>query len=293
MTNSLEMTQQTERLCGFVEGMPFEGYARIPALSGSDLLKMRRSPMHYRFMKDNPQPPSEAMLLGTVTHTAILEPPLLGKVAIWGEKPEEKVRRGKVWDAFRAEVENDKLIMRRDNYEDVAMTVAAVHQYEPAHKLLVADGPCEVSMFWTDIDTGLYMKGRVDKLIPKQHMIVDLKRTRDCHPYRFGGQAFALGYYIKMAIYWSGYRQITGHDPKMRLIAIDGKPPYEAAVYRITKDVLTQGLVDWQTLLSRLQQCERTGIWPPEQEEETDLVLPNYAYTSEDELADLEYSEGE
>src|ERR1017187_1777537 len=72
------------KLIGFVERMPFEEYLAVDALSGSSLMPMRRSPLTFVWNRDNPQAPTDAMKLGTVIHTAILEPPLLGKIAVWG-----------------------------------------------------------------------------------------------------------------------------------------------------------------------------------------------------------------
>jgi hypothetical protein len=147
-------------------------------------------------------------------------------------------------------------------------------------------------MFWTDPLTKRNWKGRLDKIMDG-HIISDLKTCRDCSSYKFGSQAYALGYHIKMAIYWSGYKAITGHEPKMRLLAIESKPPHESAVYRVTKDVLIQGMEELQQLEQTLRQCEETDIWPAREEEETDLQLPTWATTQTDEDFALEGLETE
>ena len=69
---------------GFYYQMPFEEYAAVPALNGSSLLHLRRSPMKYKHELDNPTPPSPAMILGTATHRLILEPDRVGDFAVWG-----------------------------------------------------------------------------------------------------------------------------------------------------------------------------------------------------------------
>lgn len=56
------------------EELTNEQYHAIPAVSKSDLDKIDRSPAHYKFAKDNPQPPTTAMIRGTIVHAAILEP---------------------------------------------------------------------------------------------------------------------------------------------------------------------------------------------------------------------------
>ena len=174
------------KLIGFVERMPFEEYLAVDALSGSALMPMRRSPLTYIWNRDNPQPPTDAMMLGTVIHTAILEPPLLGKIAIWGLTEEQKVRRGKVWDAF-AEANKDLIILTRAEQAAVGHAVDGAYNNPVARPYLSEEGPTEVSMFWIDPYDGRYWKGRIDNWIRTKGTatIVDLKKTRCCSPYRF------------------------------------------------------------------------------------------------------------
>ena len=280
----IESHTENGRVIGFVRGMPFEEYAQVDALSGSELLRMRRSPMFYQWCENNPQEPTDAMKLGTVIHTAILEPPLLGKIAVWGTKPEEKVRNGKVWEAFQ-EANRDLIILTRREQAEVANAVDGVYANSNARKYLEADGDCELSMFWIDKATGLYMKGRLDKFITTKETatIVDLKKTRNPSSYKFGAQAYSLGYHIKAAIYVSGVNALTDVRPKFKWIAIESKGPFESAVYRATPDVLTAGLLEWETLAKQLIECRRTDNWPQEQEVEEDLILPAYAMEQGDE----------
>lgn len=284
--------QNENRLIGFVERMPFEEYLAVDALSGSALMPMRRSPLTYIWNRNNPQPPTDAMKLGTVIHTAILEPPLLGKIAVWGLTEEQKVRRGKIWDAFE-EANKDLIILTRAEQAAVADAVDGAYDTPVARQYLTEEGPCEVSMFWVDPYDGRYWKGRIDKLIRTKGTatIVDLKKTRCCSPYRFGAQAEKLGYHCKAAIYVSGYQILTGIRPKFKWIAMEEKRPNECAVYRATPDVLTLGGEIVTSLVRRLDECEETDVWPCEVEQEEDLILPAYAMNEAEGLE--EFAEGE
>lgn len=261
---------------GFVEGMSYADYAKVDALNGSKIVHMRRSAMKYRHELDNPSPPSPAMLLGTAIHRLILEPSLIGEFAIWGLADGQNVRRGKVWEQFQADNEG-KFIVTKTECEAMIGTAVGARKNEPIRRYAGAAGPTEVSMFWEHPHTKRRFKARLDKLIPEKHTIFDLKSTRDCHSYKFGSQAFSLGYHIKMAIQWYGYKTLTGHEPDMKLGAIESKAPHESAVYRVTKDILLQGTEELDLLVEKLDECEKTGAWPPEQDEETDLVLPQWA----------------
>jgi exodeoxyribonuclease VIII len=269
---------------GFYYHMPFDEYAAIPAINGSSLLHLRRSPMKYKHELDNPTPATPAMILGTATHRLILEPDRVGDFAVWGEQPDEKVRRGNVWEAFKAEHAGKMIVTKAERDQMVGMAVGA-RKNVPIMKYANAKGDTEVSMFWRDAN-GRRWKGRVDKIL-KGHVIADLKTTRDCHPRKFGSQAFSLGYHIKMAIYWDGYRTITGEAPTERLLAIDSKEPHESVVYRVTKDVIMQGLEERDELVRLLDECEKTNNWPPAYEDETDLLIPAWAVTEQDSLAEF------
>ena len=62
-------------------------YHAVPGASASRLNKMfRKSPAHMRHDLENPEEPTQAMTIGTATHSAILEPDLFQKE--WGRLPE-------------------------------------------------------------------------------------------------------------------------------------------------------------------------------------------------------------
>lgn len=284
----------SERLIGIFPGMSWDEYAEVDALSGSSLMPMRRSPLSYKWALDNPQPPTDAMKLGTVIHTAILEPPLLGKIAVWGLTEEQKVRRGKVWDAFE-EAHKDVIILTQAEHTAVTDAVDGAYDSPIARQYLAEEGPTEVSMFWVDPYDGRYWKGRIDKLIRTKATatIVDLKKTRCCSPRRFGAQAYQLGYHLKAAIYVSGHQILTGIRPKFKWVATEEKRPNECAVYRATPDVLTLGGDEVTSLVRRLDECEKRDVWPCEVEQEEDLILPAYAMNEAEGLEEFASKESE
>jgi exodeoxyribonuclease VIII len=209
----------------------------------------------------------------------------LSRIAIWGLQPEQKVRRGQVWETFQNE-HRKQLIITADQWEHMNSMDSSLMNHGPAAKYLASFGDredTEVSMFWIDAGTGRRMKARPDKIIKggAYDVLINLKTCRSCTPYQFGAAAYKLGYHISAAHYISGYRALTGREAKYKWIAVEKKPPYECAVYRATPDVITQGGEDLDALIKRLAECERTNHWPPELEEESDLMLPTYAYSDD------------
>jgi len=270
---------------GIYYELPFEQYAAEDALNGSSIVHMRRSPMHYRYMKDHPQPTTPALKLGIATHRLILEPTKVDDFAVWGLEEDQKVRRGKVWDAFSC-ANSSKMIVTEDECAAMVGMAVGARKNLPIRKYADAKGPTEVSLFWVDHVTGRRMKARIDKWIPTMRAVFDLKTTRDCRAYKFGAQSYALGYHIKMAIQHMGVMALLDTDASMKLGAIESKAPHESAVYRIPKDVLLQGKEELDEVIKVLVECEKTGTWPADQPEESDLQLPTRA-TSTDNDEDL------
>lgn len=273
---------------GFYPAVDFEDYASIKAHNGSSIVHMMRSPLHYRWAKDHPEPPTPAMVLGTITHRMILEPTRIGDFVVWGEKPDQKVRLGKVWDAFKDEHGNKTIITRKERDAMVQIAVAVRRNTRVAE--LLRSGRSELSMVWRDTELGHLCKGRIDYLREDgQPVIADLKTTRDSRPFQFGSQAYRLGYHIKLAMYQDGYFALTGELAPVKIIAVESKPPYDCAVYGVPPDVLQQGHEDYLRLMDRIRECEESGIWPGAVEGEVDLTLPTYAFTeTSDDLASLE-----
>lgn len=262
---------------GVYEDMPFEVYAAIDAINGSSIVHMRRSPMYYRHMKDNPKPATEAQILGIAVHRMILEPNRVGDLAVWGTLEEEKVRNGKVWERFK-ELHAGALIVTKAQRDAMVGMATAARRNTPIRKYASAKGPTEVSLVWTDKVHNRQMKCRLDKWIPATRTIFDLKSTRSCQPHKFGAQSYQLGYHIKMAIQWLGVKACYGvEDAFPKLGAVESKAPHESAVYRVTSDVILQGCEELDVLLKRLAECEETDTWPAEMEEESDLQLPAWA----------------
>jgi hypothetical protein len=157
-------------------------------------------------------------------------------------------------------------------------------------------GHSEISCVWRDKKFNRDCKGRFDKviIIGGKPYIVDLKTTRSCNPFRFGNEAYRLGYPIQLYMYQEGYRLITGEIPTMIEIAVENNPPHELAVFSINDDVLWAGQQQYERSMKMLAESERTGVWPPANESILDLSLPAHAYGSDaDEYNFTDLLEGE
>lgn len=270
---------------GFYESLPYAEYDEVEATRFSDLKYMERSPLAFRYHKDNPTPPTAPMVLGNAAHLAILEPSM-ANFAVW---PGPGRRFGREWDEWRAD-NHGKTLLNKTEAEYVEGMKQAVHANPDAHKYLSV-GRTELTMVWRDLTFRRDFKARIDNLIELdgEPVLVGLKSTVDCRSFRFGNQCHKMSYHVQDAIYQNGYFYLTGNLPRVVIIAVDSKPPHESAVYRVPTDVLRQGQTDLARWMDRLAECERTNKWPQAEEGEQDLILPSYAYPGGDfQMDDLE-----
>jgi hypothetical protein len=228
-------------------------YDALPGENWSLLKMMQRSPMHYKFTKEQGfQPMTDPIILGVVTHYATFEPEKLDShVAVWGEK-----RNSNAWRAFEAK-NASKTIILADAFEH-AKQIAAVAR-KVAGKLL-SDLDNEVTIQWTHAN-GLKGKGRIDHL-SRGYGIVDLKTTRDASPGGFGRSAANLSYLGQAAYYVLGYEAMTGIRLPYTIIAVESRPPFAAALYTVTNEQIELGRVTYERLLDRVKECEASGSWP-------------------------------
>jgi hypothetical protein len=261
-----------------------KAYRSIEAVNWSSLKHLAVSPLHYRHCMDNPFADAVNLALGRATHTAVLEPDEfpLEYVVFDG-----KIRRGKEWDAFK-EMHASRTILKRDEYRECLAKRDAVRRYQPARDLL-AKGEAEKTIEWTDVDTGLFCKARLDWL---GSSIVDLKGTKTIDARRFGQSAAQWGYYCQLAFYREGIRVLTGRELDCRIIAVEHEAPHDVAVFKLGEDDLYAGWEECRRLLKLLAECRETNRWPGRYESEQELSLPNWI-REDDETAtglDLDWS---
>lgn len=254
-------------------------YAALDAVNWSSLKHMGDSPLHYRHRLTEEREDTDALLLGRAVHTACLEPDRFPvEYAVWtGGR-----RAGKEWDAFVAShVGRD--ILREQDYDEVCRIRDAVRRHPLAAPYLLAPGPCEHVVQWTDAETGLRCKSRQDKRAAiGGGVLVDLKTARDIRDRLFGSAAARLGYHAQMAFYFDGLAASGAGVEKVVLLAVESKAPYDAAVYVCTEDVLWAGREEYQRLLAMLVRCRETDTWPGRYTEEMELVLPQWLFETDD-----------
>lgn len=274
--------------------MDSENYHRHPAIGSSMLETFRNSRREFygRFVSKEipPKEPTDAMKLGTLVHLALLEPDKFAETVVtmpnlylgeeWNwRKPAHREARDAMQSRFAAE---GKSCVELVDYETIQAMVAAIHANKYAHKLVTATGLPEYSIFWTDEETGLELKCRVDWWATNP---LDIKTTNDPSPEGFARTATQLGYFRKAAHYATGIESLTGKKAQVVMLAVENKLPHRVANYDLNdndQDGRSLGRRQWRENLNALARCIESGDWlEPWEKSVIELRPPGWAFTSD------------
>lgn len=278
--------------------MPRATYDAIEALNISRLKEMKRSPLHFRHLIENPKQ-SEPLVLGTATHVAVLEPERFSSEFVMWDRTtaagKMAPRSGQYWEAFVRE--NLGRTHLTPEQHRLANAIAAAVRFNPTANRYLETGDPEVTLEWTlppELDSRP-AKGRVDwfTVVDGRPCLVGLKTSRDCRHFQFSRQAANLGYHLAWAYYVDGFKAIKGVEPRCVEIVVESAAPHAVKVYNIPNELILQGRDEYWECVKMLRECEQTGEWPaPGGDAEEDLSLPSWAYQQEGgDLEGLELTE--
>lgn len=240
-----------------------------------------------------PSPPTPAMELGTLVHLRILEPERFAECV--AEPYPETAPDGKEWLrrkgsdherwwAEEVEARAGKIAATENTLATVEAIAESVGRNWHARRLIDRHGTPEFSIFWTDKETGLRLKCRVDWMA---EIPLDLKTTTDPAPGPYARQIVKLGYHRKAAHYLAGLQQFTGEPTPMVHLAVGTSAPYPVAVYEIddrdaNRSSRSLGAEQWRETLRQVAECMSSGDWSePYEREIVALRLPGWAFSED------------
>lgn len=270
---------------GVQDGLPADAYHAHPAVSASVLKRILppNTPAHYRYGEPQASP---ALDFGKVAHHLVLGEGdrYVVRPAKWADW---RTEASKTW---RAEQEAAGLVVITQEQLDRAQAMADAVQAHPWAGKLFTDGRPEQSLFWTDPETKLPCRARVDWLrnvTPGRRLIVpDYKTARSGDPHEFSRAAADRLYYLSAAFYRDGIRALgLDDDPAFVLVAQEKTPPYLVTVYEFTEDDLQLGAALVRKGLRLYADCLAADRWPGYADEVLTLELPAYHRITVEEYA--------
>lgn len=283
------MTNPTEPT-GLVHGLPDAEYHALPGLSATGMKWILRSPKHYRQLIDH-RTEKKAFDFGHAVHAKILGVGM--DVAVIPDTLLAKNGAASTLEAkaFIAEARAEGLVpVKTDTVAAVHAISEAVLTHRKASRLLTAPGSPEVSLFGTDPDTGVPLRGRIDYLTDTPAMNVDIKTTTDVRRHKLARTIADYGYDIQSEAYRHLLR-INGIDPEpTRLIFVETDPPHEVRVVQLDGWWIEGGQRRMRTAIDTYAHCLNTNRWPGDDDEDGDpepIEPPAYyVYDIDDSLAD-------
>ncbi len=273
---------------GLIHGMPDAEYHAMPGLSATGMKWILRSPKHYRQMIDHRVERAtfdfghavHAKILGVGMDIAVIPEALLAKNGA-ASTLEAK--------AFIAQARADGLVpVKADVFAKVDAVADAVLTHEKASKLLERPGAPEVSLFGTDPDTGVRLRGRIDYLTDDATN-VDIKTTNDVRRHKLARAITEFGYDIQSEAYRHLLR-INGLDPApTHLVFVEVDPPHDVRVVSLADPLWTLGGERAvRRAIDLYAECIATDTWPGDDDgpgEPEPLDPPGYyLYDDEEDL---------
>ena len=235
-------------------------YRKAEGVSSSELKQMVKSPAHYRYWKDNPDDTdTPALLFGRACHKYVLETYDFYKEFAVAPNVDRRTKEGKeLWSKFVAESEG-KDVITEEQFEVIDAMRNAMLATPFVSKLI--NGEHEISLFWTDEDTGIKCKCRPDSLNDKLKIICDYKTADNAETQHFMKKAIDLGYDLQAYMYQQGVKANFGEEYLFVFIVQEKKPPYAVNILEADKNFMQSGKQIFYEMLNVYKQCSETGNW--------------------------------
>lgn len=282
-----------------------EYHRRELGVISAGVLRMlnEQTPAHYRAWVDAKDGgDSPAMALGRAYHDRVLLPELFAKsyVAQATNAPRDlrHLRNAKKpsddtlasiawWDAWQAE-NAGKTVLTADDFALIEAMYAALMRNPDAADALFTDGESEVTLRWTDGDTGLKCKARADRWNRRRRFMADLKSTDDASERGFGRSVVRYGYDITHAHYCEAAKECGEPLDCYLIVAQEKRPPYLSVVYQLDVAAEARGYEIRNSGMQTMLGCLATNTWPGYPSGVQPLALPGWAIANEMEISYVE-----
>lgn len=262
---------------GRVDGMPAEDYHAVGGIGASGIKRLRRSAAHFCAPSTRETP---AMSAGTMAHCALLEPETFeSRYAVLPDMD----RRSKEYKALAAQVVG-RIPVSQSEASAAHAQAASLRAHPEVARLFANKGVNEVSIFWRDPTSGVYCKGRIDRVVQGKGGVVlfDMKTTTNAGLFAFTKHASDFGYHLQARHYWRGWEEATGEMVLSFVIgAVETEPPYCSATFVYPSPVLDFADREINRALALAARCDETGLWPGYPDHAQELPLPDYLLRAE------------
>ena len=223
------------------EGMPFQTYIDLEGfIHSSDLKLLQQSINHWLSKSDYAE--THALKLGTLGHTLLLEMDKLTERYLVMPKVDARTVKGKEQKLLaeeQAQNEGKILISQEDLTQALGWRENIMKNPVTSSVFMDSRGKNEVSGFFKHPEfDGINGAFRVDKLLEKEKIAIDLKIMQSAHPFAFASSVRKFRYDLQAAFYLTGLREITGDDYDFLFVVCEKSNHHNVQTYRLDEESL-------------------------------------------------------
>jgi exodeoxyribonuclease VIII len=256
-------------------------------------------PAYFKWCEDNPQEPSEDMVLGSAFHKIVLEPETFDKEFMIMPHFDRRTKEGRLgYENLMNKAQGNAItLITKEQYDTICGMRDSIMANPYARKLI--NGNIEQSMYFTDDLTKVECKCRPDvwkllkgkeEVVPAhidkyadwdgniieeevaEHInkqadrvvITDLKSAKSVMPNDFMRDCVKYHYDLQTAMYRDGASKVLG-VPKDNIdfvfIAVEKKPPYLLNIMQADTYVIQKGEADFREYIGTYKECKADGVF--------------------------------
>ena len=241
--------------------LPAEYHAR-KEISAS-MIKKCDPPARLKWSLDNPQPPTDAMNLGTAIDQLVFN----------GEhdlpvKPDGMsfaTKEGKQWRSDNAD-KMSRLITAEQNA--IAHSCRAALKMNPEVRDIMQSGESGLACVMHDPILRAGVRCLYDWVPTDCDFIADLKSVREggSGPREFAREIVNRGYHLQAAWYlrlWNLFHSDpTDHRFRFAFVVVETAPPFLTAIHELAPEFIQAAETECLRRAEMIRDCTETGLWP-------------------------------
>ena len=260
--------------------IPDSLYHKSCGISKSSLDPINKSPLHYKYAREQEMVETAAMTFGSLCHLIALEPEALDDSIAYGPDCERRSKADKAtWIDWWADTEgkirlthdgflvakDEKGTIKKDSTLSIARAkniVKSVMEHPLAKDYMTRPGVNEVAIFSKDQETNILKRGKIDRLCVESGCIVDLKTTSDSSVKGFMKSIFGFNYHAQASYYLDMANEQGLDVNKFIFVVVEKVRPYSVSVFEIDAYSIAAGRKQYRKNLKLLSKCIDSDFWP-------------------------------
>lgn len=261
-------------------------HANRTHVSASAIKEAKKSLAHFRYYLDNKQEDKSQFSFGNAFELALLDKKgFENEVAIeqdsyWIALANEEYmkEKGKTYASPRAsarykaeyskwEAANEgkyKIAETgKESFATIEKMLANCHKDSTIQKLIEGT-EYQLSLFWTDPETGLKLKTRPDICKRKKNVVVNLKTALDGSPAKFSRDLVNYDYPLQACLEIKGCLEtglMTSVDNYFWLVA-EKLEPFNATIFEFQKSDISTTNMELEYYITKIKQAQDNNLWP-------------------------------